>query len=165
MKKSRRFESSQGDVPILPIIRKLSQDGYRMDFPNDGEAVVCKPDGTIYEVSVTGETSELGCTCIGGQYEDERKAKTGDEFAASCKHKKVVLHTHVCERCDGIQVLHLYTTPPPVLEQRDFFRCLNCGQVTDANEVRDKRSKKMRVHNTESDDEEPQEFDSSDLPF
>ncbi len=99
--------------------RLMAEQGYKIRFVGEGEAVVLKPDGkTVYYVSLTGVTYVCGCTCIGFQ------------VRGRCKHIAVVAAHRPCDApgCVGIQAWREYETiggPMSVCE------CKSCRKTTD----------------------------------
>jgi hypothetical protein len=115
---------------------EMGEAGYRIQFFGEGEAIVTKPDGeTRYFVSLTGETFELGCTCIAGQR------------LGRCKHVAVVANFRPCDNpgCTGVQEYR-----PAVTcfgETVNRFECLTCGKTTDPRIAYETRARNRRNRN------------------
>ena len=100
--------------------------GYRFRFTGEGEALIRKPDDTLYTVSLTGATFPLGCSCSGGR------------LLGRCKHMAIVTAFRPCDapRCSGIQQYRDCETlggPVPV------FGCSRCHKTTAAGLVYEAR--------------------------
>ncbi len=131
----------EGQIPVIDVIRKFKEDDYKIMRVNDCEAIVTKPDGVSYKVSLTGETYEVGCSCKGGEFEFDRQQKFPgrSEYLNACKHKKILMATCTCPKCEELMALYEFRTDSEIPTIADFFRCMSCEFITDANMVRAER--------------------------
>jgi hypothetical protein len=111
----------------------MSEQGYKIRFSGEGEAVVLKPDKkTVYFVSLTGVTYTCGCTCLGFQVHGR------------CKHLTVVAANRPCDApaCTSIQAYQEYkTTGGPI----SVFECIICRKTTDLRLVYMQFSKRRSI--------------------
>ncbi len=134
--------SFQGNVRSFDLFNDMVSKGYVFEWIADGECIIRKPDAGLYIVSITGETYEIGCTCPGGDFKDDRREKHPEksEWQIACKHEKIVMDAHECPRCGSVSLYHEYMTP--MAQENSFFACLKCKQVIDARNILIERRKK-----------------------
>jgi len=137
----------EGQVPVKEVLKKFTVDDYLVKAGEDGEGIVEKPDGTQYKVSLTGVNYPIGCTCRGGEFELDRQKKFPNrtEYENACKHKKLIMATCKCPKCEARMELHefIHVVDGEEVEGRSrFFRCGDCEFITDANEIANVRLSK-----------------------
>jgi hypothetical protein len=120
MSRSRRRNPST-------LATTLARQGYQFRFATEGEALVFKPDGVVYTVSLSGAVFPEGCSCPAGKH------------ALRCKHRIIVENFRPCDApgCGGVQQYHNTQTiggPVPVFER------LSCHKTTDPQLVQLARS-------------------------
>lgn len=114
------------------LAREMGNQGYRIRFFGEGEALVIKPDGkTHYFVSLIGITWDQGCTCPGGRVHGK------------CKHLAVVSAFRPCDNpeCGGIQE---YIQPQTACGPTQVYQCTDCGKTTDPRIVQSLRDNLRR---------------------
>jgi len=109
------------------VARMINQ-GYRFRFIADGDLSVLKPDGTRYEVSLTGRLGRhIGCDCYAG------------EKGIVCKHKLVAVNFRPCDEPTCQSGTMVYHEAETLGGTSRFFECGSCGKTTDARIVEDLR--------------------------